>query len=449
MREMKIRDFLHKHRVLLIDGLVILSLVGGASLIYAMRFQPAFDIPNFYAEDGRVFLNNILHKNFFEAVFTGFNGYLISGLYLLLYVAYWIYQILGLHFYQLPAVIAAVSCLFLGLTVTLPYILFKRELGRVLAICLVALGAFLPMPSFDYAIIGTVGNLKFAFLYWAFLLVIFRMKHKGEQKKLLLVDSLLLLCITTNAPTIFIIPFALWAYRSELRAGLKRRSFRPLKKVELISLLSLLFLSVLYLAVVYLKGIPQIPGYLDTPYRWESTLKIIYRVTIYSWFYPISSTMRDLVTLLLVSLFIIYGIWHKRSRFVTIFGTATIFIATAGFVVNRPGVSEYFLLYGPSPDQFFYAQNLVFAFIAAWLVKGYIKNSIHRQFGLLLATFIFLWWAAPSSGSYGGSRIIYESLGTTQYNLTEQCLTKEKDITFQEYPTSEWKWTISKDIACK
>ncbi len=132
--------FFYKHRGLIGNFLICLGIVAFATLIFALRYRPAFDMPNFYAEDGRVFVNNILHKNIIGSLFTGFNGYLIVGEYLVLDVAVAIYRLFDMHFYQLAYVIPAASCLFMGLTVSLPYILFRKELGKPLALAAVALG---------------------------------------------------------------------------------------------------------------------------------------------------------------------------------------------------------------------------------------------------------------------------------------------------------------------
>ncbi len=200
----------------------ILILVLSATFILALRYRQAFLPSNFFAEDGNVFVDGVYKHGYVGALFQLFNGYLVLGEYAVAGIAVLAQSVFGLPFYTLPNIIAVVSCLTLGAIVSAPFILFKKELGVTLALVAVLLGALVPMTMFDYAIIGTIGNLKFAFLYLAFLLVIYRIKHKGETKKLLVVDALLLLCVLTNITALLVLPAALIPYKDDIFVAFKR-----------------------------------------------------------------------------------------------------------------------------------------------------------------------------------------------------------------------------------
>lgn len=439
-----------KKWVIWVSSFVVVAL---ASTVFALRYLPAFEIPNFYAEDGKVFLDNALHKNPLESILTAFNGYLISGLYIIAEVAVVVYKLFGLHFYQLPVVLAILSCIFLGLTAALPYLFLRKQMGTILSLVAVALGTLVAIPSFDYAIIGTIGNLKFLFLYWAFILVLYRNNHATNTRRTIITDLLLLLSILTYAPAIALLPFALWPYRKQLVdvARTKMKKWRYVLTPYVLSILVLLFISGLYLIVVYIKGIPKIPGYLDTPFDFAATFKLLYRVTWYEWLFPISSTLRDLVSIGLAGIVAFYGIKDRSARFITIFAFWAIFVATVSFAMNRPGISSYFLTYGPNPDQFFYAQTLVFMILCLFIIKPLIdRNKPYNNAILLFALFLFVWWSLPATGSFGKNRVIYESLGTAKQNVKEACANRNGDkVVVQSYPTAEWKWEIERAIACK
>lgn len=420
-----------------------------AACVFAFRYTPAFSHPNFYAEDGKVFLDNVLHKNVFAAVLSGFNGYLIAGLYVLVEFSVLISKLFGLEFYQLAQIMAITSCLFLGLTVSLPFILFRKQLGLLVSLGAVLISSFVAMPMFDYAIIGTIGNLKFAFLYWAFLFIIYRHLHSQETNKVLFCDLVLLLAVLTYAPAIFLLPFILIPYLPSIKKMIISRSLKSITQPQIISALVLMAISAIYLVIVYLKGIPKIPGYLDTPYQWDATIKIVYRSTWYAWLYPITATMRDSVTTVLLAIFVYVGIKNKANRYVTLLGIWSIFIATTSFVVNRPGISSYFLTYTNSPDQFFYAQSLIFIFTTFWLIRKAVVSSTQTKTLFVIAIGLFLYWSYPAGGSFGKTLSFYQSLGTARDTVNVTCKSSSKYVTLQEYPLEEWKWHIERSIVCK
>lgn len=433
--------------------LFVFALIAIASVIFALRYKAAFSHPNFYAEDGSILIQNIFDKGFIEATLTGFNGYLIAGQYLIADAAVFIYKIFGLELYLLPTVVAILSCIFLGLTVSLPYILFKKQLGTILALTAVAIGAFVPVPTFDYAIIGTIGNLKFLFLYWAFLFILYRNLHSKNVKKVIISDIMIFLSIITYAPAVFLLPFALLPYKEDIKKIFHRKlKIKALFTTYTVSLLFISALSALYLLIVFLKGIPEIPGYLDTPYTWSSTIEIIYRVTFYIFTYPMSLGMTKLGVLIILGIYLWWAIFKvKGDKLPLVLGSWAIFIATVSFVANRPGISIYFQGFGGTPDQFFYAQTLVFGFMTIWLIaqsRAIKRNAVYT----IPITVIFLLCTIHFGSTWGASSNGYAGLGTSYQNITHACKEAKKNdkkVTIQMYPTKHWVWSVDKKEACK
>ncbi len=94
------------------------------------------------------------------------------------YIAAGFNMVLGGGINTLPMVTAGVSAVFLGLCAVLPFALFRRELGSGISLLAGLLLVLVPMYSYDYAILGTLSNLKFAFLYIAFILALYRYLHR-------------------------------------------------------------------------------------------------------------------------------------------------------------------------------------------------------------------------------------------------------------------------------
>lgn len=439
--------FFLKHQGLMTSILVVI----GASLIFAFRYPPAFTEPNFYAEDGTVFVQGVYDKNPVGTLTTAFNGYLVTGQYLLAEGAVDIVEFIHLPFWTLPTVIAVLSCLFLGLTVSLPYIFLRKHIGTKVALAIVLLGAFMPLPGSDYAIIGTIGNLKFAFLYWAFILVLFRFWNAHDTKKTLLADVLLLFSVLTYAPAVALLPVATVPYLKEMWVRLKKRDFTYFKKPEILSLVSLALVSLAYVVVVYMHEVPKMPGYLDTPYNTLATVKTLFRSTLYGILFFAAPALRDSIVLLLFTSVVALGIYNKKTRWIVLLACWASAVATVSFVLNRPGVSEFMLKYGKTPDQFFYAQSLVFMFALVWLAKQYLGRlkrwALPASF-ILLASFVVL--SLLYGGSSGKNADMYRSLGTVEHNVREACRNDNGGmILLQIYPSDIWKWKLPRERVCR
>lgn len=423
-------------------AIIYFLIVGiAASFIFYIRFPNNFIEPNFYAEDGSVYLHNIEKLGFLNATFTTFNGYFVSGLYLIEGLGYTLNAIFS-HgsFVDLPRSFSVASYLFLGFVCALPVLLFRRYIKHSALLLIVALSAFVPLPGYDYAIIGTIGNLKFVFVYVAFLLIVYRnLLPASSWRRFIIVDLIVLVCAYTNVVIYLLIPFALLRYLPLLRFDRKKLS----KLVRERSFQSLLALGVLLLPqiiVIKLFGIPAIPGYLDTPYQIDATINtFIYRSYLFPFLPGLLSHLNDfLVVVAFVLLNIVLWFGLKRYRALYVFGMFSIFIITLLFVINRTGVSELFKTYLSSgPDQFFYTQNLIICFLAGVAVVELIrkirsKNIQFTLYGIIGLGFVLLY--VPVAGSYGKNDFMQRTVHNIYVNAQHECEQGRGTPNLQLYP---------------
>jgi len=438
-----------------------LVVMGVATAIFALRNVPAFTLPNFYAEDATILFENVYSKDIVATMLTGFNGYLVVGLYAVAYVAAAINELFGGGLDTLAVVTAAVSCFFLGFAASLPFILFRRQLGVPLALVVVLMTCFVPIAAYDYAIIGTIGNLKFVFLYIATLFVVYRLVNPEMGRfRTVVVDAILLFCTLTNVTVAFLLPVLLLPYvigiLTEFRMS---RAIKIKPTFGLISAAVIVLVGAAYTCLAILKGIPKIPGYLDTPYNAAATLPLAERTTFFAFTHPITPAFNSYFVAVLLFAGVVALLWcFKRQvsdRYVIIALLWAMFLGTVLFVINRPGIGELYLnyLHKGGPDQFFMAQNMIFIFLVAWVSRAWIRARSFRQSALLLSGLVlYALLAFPLSTSFGhNSQVYYQSMQPIEPNLEKACreYAKKKDVIIQVYPTTTWQWSVDHDLACE
>jgi hypothetical protein len=399
-----------------------------ASYLFYRRFPNNFKQPNFYAEDGYAFGNSIIHKGFFGSLLTTFNGYYIWGIYILEKLGFMFNSLrYGGQFTDLPQSFALVSYAFLGFVTTLPLFLFRKyfKLQVLVLICLMSI--FVPLLGYDYAIIGTIGNLKFAFAYIAFLLLVYRSLISEDSKAFYAVDIGLLVCAYTDITVYPMMIFALARYaklirfnKSSLKTLVRSRSFQSLVVLGLAMLPQLL--------VVAHSGVPAMHGYLDSPYQMSKTVEIfISRSYLFAVLFPLNKHLNDGLVIASMLVFLAGGWYVLRGyRRIFVFGLYAIFLATFLFVVKRTGVSALFLGYKTSgPDQFFYAQNWMFIFIFGLFLGellGKLKSGPGR-FVIYLGIFLLVFMVyVPKAGMYGKNDFMADSVGTVFTDAHSVCV---------------------------
>lgn len=413
-----------------------------AAYIFYRRFPNNFRQPNFYAEDGSVFGKNLIDKGFWGSLGTTFNGYFTWGLYILEQFGFTINRLLGGgEFVNLPGSLSLVSYGFLAFVATLPALLFRKYLNPIALIFIVLLAVYVPMRGFDYAIIGTIGNLKFSFIYLAFLLLVYRHLLPAKSKQFYLVDVGLLICAYTNITVYPMMIFALLRYWPTIRQSnrikvlLKDNSFRSLLILGLCMIPQLVTLKV--------NGIPQLTGYLDAGFNYSRTIEIfISRSYLYTVLFPFNKFLNNALAFVLIAGFVIIGLkYTKRYRAIFCFGLFAIILASFLFVSKRTGVSEFFSGYKEAgPDQFFYPQNWIFSFIFSVVLVEVISQLKTRQTRHIfyLVSFLYIFLAIiPNAGTYGKNDAMAKQVGNIYSVAKETCMQNMRTYNIPIYPTRE------------
>ncbi len=427
------------------------------SVIFYIRYPYTYIYSNFYAEDGNILVKNILEEGPIKGALTLFNGYLVLGQYMLTEIAVVVNAVFGQGFETLAKAIAVVSYAFWGLVVTLPFLLFRRQLGTLLALLLVALLTIVPIGGYDYAVIGTIGNLKFAFFFIAALLVIYRNQLSKETKKwrFIIIDSILLLCALTNIITVVLLPFLLLRYK-DILTGIFKNFKKTIKslKVEHYSLIALALLSMIYAVAVYARGIPEMKGYLDEPLWPAALLDILYRGSVYGLTFSVNNFMHDATALLLIGLFSLLAI-YSRYRVILLFIAFAIIVNVLGFALNRPGITHLFEVYTTDggPGLFFYAGTLLFVFGFVYALKDWFRRQAKKSkvvLSVLVVAFCIIVLPASNVG-----KVSYDSITSKRPTLAAE-VDRVCDATTQNankveigiYPAVNWTLTLPRQQVC-
>ncbi len=443
----KVRSFLTGHRrdiFFYTQYFIILTL---ASYLFYRRFPNSYSFPNFYAEDGRDFAKNLINTGFFRSLGTTFNGYYIWGIYILEQIGLVVNRLFfSGEFANIPRSFSIVSYCFLGFTATLPLLLFRKYFKSITLLLIILLSIFVPLPGSDYAVIGTIGNLKFAFIYIAFLLLVYRHLMPANSKKVYLIDVGLLICAYTNITVYPMMLFALVRYIPQVKGKdfykslLKDRSFQSL------IVLGIAMLPQLYIVKHY--GVPELKGYLDAPYNFARTIEIfVSRSYLYGILFPVNKLLNDFIVCLVFAFIFFVGVLYpSKHRKVFLFGIFSVFLATFLFAVKRTGISDSFLGYKDGgPDQFFYTQNLIFYFIFILVltqIVDLIKNTAIRRTiytGLIL---VVVFWFAPKANSTVMTGFEQRTVGDI-YSVSQQACKTDPDnsIDIPVYPAKILRYT--------
>jgi hypothetical protein len=418
-------------------AVAVLFSVSACFAVYTWRFPNLLQYPNFYAEDGSIFYQNLANKGLWNSIWTPFNGYFIAGLYLLAALAELINGIFG-NIANLPFTYSAISIAFLSLVTILPFFLFRKTLGHWQMAAVVIFSLLMPLPQSLSVVIGNLGNQKFTFFYLAFLLIVYRILNWRDigLKKTLLIDFVILICIYTNSAVYALLPLIALPYVLEIGGNIKFRNpmktlFKPLR-VHLrshvfLSMIGIFILAIPQLIYIAMHGIPELPGYLDSSYKPERTIEVFgNRTVLFGFTHLINGYLGDLKVITLLLLLAGCVCWAVRGRTLLVFAVSVYaaLIASILFVINRPGVTDFFFGYKPSgsgPDQFFFAQTLIMYFglvpiIFALAAK--ISNRVYRYISLSIVVAIVVLMGLVSNKIFGSPMRysgIYEN-----YNMTFQ-----------------------------
>lgn len=437
-------------------GLIFATFLTSAFVWY-LRFPNNYRSPNFYAEDGFIFTKNLLEHGLWRSLGITFNGYFVWGQYLLTDFGILINRLFyGSSFIQLPRSYALVSYGFLAGLAVLPMLLLRKYLSWPYLMLLAAFITMVPVPGSDYAIIGTLGNFKFAFVYIALLLTLYRLREKSNSRKLYVVDAFLLVCGYTNVTIYPLLLVLIVPYWKIIRVGWKR----PLRLLQdnpgLVSLVVLGLLLIPQLIVVKVYGIPKLPGYLDSPFQVNRLAEVVlHRPYLYSVVYGYNKHFTDPRAVLgLIGFLISAGLLRGRRATLSIWlGIGTIALTTALFVLNRPGISSFFFGYQASgPDQFFFTQNIIFYLVCVLLLSNLAWRLSRRylQIAAAIVVIIVVLGQYRQAGSYGANDFMHHDVGTIYADARKACTGADKTtIDLPIYPDKTQRFrAVPRKLAC-
>lgn len=435
-------------------GAVVFTLVG--AVIFYLRYPFAFDSPNFYAEDGQIFITNLLEKGPIAAALSGFNGYLILGQYVVGYGGIIINGLVGGDFVTLAKSLAVSSYLFLGFICVLPWLLFRKKLGTILSVITVLALWLTPLGTYDSAVIGTIGNLKFSFLFIATLLVIFRNDRMLCNKpwKFVLVDVALLICLATNIVVLALIPFILIRYIPEIKQLFKKRQWSQFASFDFISVIAVAIISFAYLVVVYLMGVPEISGYLDGPLHSAALTAIAYRSSTYALTFPVNYLFNDAFALITMVAFAVFLFFKRRNLGFAVVIAVALVVNVVAFVINRPGVTEFYLTYHDGwPGHFFYAGTMIVVFALAYLLAEPFNSLGQRyKFGFfIVAVFCLALFLQATSLTKSDPYVQGTVRSTLPYQVEQICQKQTQvgdDVWIELYPSPGWNMKIEREEVC-
>ena len=428
-----------------------------AMLVY-IRFPLHFDVPNFYAEDGKIFAKNIIENGWLAAAFTPFNGYLVLLQYVVAGGGFMINAVAGGDFVTLSKAFALASYLTIAFACSLPWLLFRKQLGTIWSLVAAIFLVFVPLGASDFTVIGTVGNLKFLFFYIACLLVMYRVFVIDEASKTLkkvVVDILISLCVLTNIAVIALLPFLLLPHRAAIVKTLREKNAKYLKPLfgnpSFISAIVVVSLSALYLLVVLVIGIPKMPGYLDGPVHAAGLMNSFYRASWYGVLYPLHTSLNHIVVAGLL-LLLPAALLIKNRRWEVLLLLWAIFVSVVSFVVNRPGVTEFLIGYTADggPGQFFYGGTMIFIFGIFYLSAPWF-NQLKQNYKLLVFAGLALYaaWAFPLAGDGSKSYDRYDERPAIYQSTRAACSQQNgSEVSIQIYPADGWSMEIDRRVAC-
>ena len=412
------KDIEINYRKIAVNTAIYLALVAAVFAFFVWRHPNNIIASNFYGEDGSVYLQNIVTRGWLRSSIRPFNGYSIVGLYALCGLGWFINLFLGGTIFTMSAAFAVAAILFMAAVICLPFLLFRKRFGTFKIFLVIVFSALMPLPVTPHVVIGTIGNQKWVFLYFAFLLMVYRATNYKKLSifKYVIVDIFILVCAYTNSAVYLLMPIPVLPYLFDYIKDRKRLKIIPyikslLKFTSIQSFLLLIILLIPQLLYVVVRGIPELPGYLDTPFEHPKAIEVfINRTYIFGVTHYINSHMGDVAAFLLFGFLIYYG-WRKLrgdARLVFFAGIYSAGMTSLLFAINRPGITHFFYHYssgGSGPDQFYYTQTLIMylpiVLLGAAMLKELRNKILRTAFKSSLILFV-IFSGFLSISRYGG-----------------------------------------------
>ena len=402
-----------------------------------LRYPAYLKYPNFYAEDGTVFFSDVVAHPLKSLLF-GFNGYPIVGLRLISLCALFLSFFFIFHnitfFVITLSVLSYLLWALLGL-----YTFFV--LSKILSSRFAFLGSLLivlvPINGWNYAILGTLGNLKFAFIYLGFLSVINKL---ADRKWSFTSFSIFLFSVLTNPLAIIFFPLTLLT-TLELKLSRNRLDY-----------LLIVPFSIIAIAIFRSVKVASIPlEYSQGEFTPSQILETVFSRTLA---FPINSnSYLSLGNLNLIVVLILFVLSLLYKNYLPLIILLLCSVISFVIVSARHNLIPFFSGYRDSgPAQFFYAQNMIVVFIVVLLLgKNLSRFDKNKSMILVLITALFL--ASNSEGIgfgfTGENSKWHKTFGNIRENLGKACkISTGNKVVITIIPGDPWSLSLSKEVYC-
>jgi hypothetical protein len=363
-----------KHPGLLAIGIFLFYV-----LLSILRYPTYIQVHNFYAEDGSVFFYDAFHHGIMS-LFQTFNGYPIFGIRLAALLGNYLSFFPIIHNLSLAALATStISYCIWAASGFFTYLTLRARMPKIWAVSGGFLVVLVPVNGWNYAILGSIGNQKFIFLFFAFLLL---MQRFSSSKWLRTNKVLFCLCCLTNPLCFMFAPFFLIA-----NGSLKNRH-------TLIELIQVAIFLVFGGWIFFMSRKAPLPAsYTSGSWNKAHMMNVMFGRTI---LFPISSYAYSSYHTILLILIILLVFEFLRIRNVSwlplIIGLFGALISVLITLESRLSLSQFFRTdYNPGPAQFFYAENMITIFCIFLMIYNLVKSKIRSPFlkSAILVVLIF------------------------------------------------------------
>lgn len=422
------------------------SFLGFITLAFgaALRYPIYWKVPNFYAEDGTVFFRSV-DKSGLLSTFEPFNGYPIVGIRILANFSYYLALYPKFGNLELVAVWTAIlSYTFWALLSAFTYVTLKRyvstsigSLGALMVLCT-------PLNGWNYAILGTIGNLKFAFSYLAFLLMLSRFKSDTWT---ITNKFLYLVCVLTNPIAIIFLPFFTLT-GSWYGFKVKSQDF----------VFSFLIGAISVVVFFSARRYPLPTSYRSGEWDLASIIEVLFGRTLIFPFiadsYQKLSSLPVLLFCLIITLLVLR--LKNPNRLTILLGLFFAIFVSIILVVTRGGISSfYFDFRDPGPAMFFYSQNMMvitsaLIFLGGTNVFTNLSTNLKKLLCFLIfSAFIVLNVKGIGFNGIGVNGDWQTGQGNIKNNLSKLCREMvSEEINIPIMPGEPWYLTVPRSKVC-
>ena len=295
----------------------------------------------------------------------------------------------------------------------------------------------IPVNGWNYAILGTLGNLKFAFIYLGFLSVVNKL---ADQKWSLTSFLIFFISVLTNPLVLIFLPLTLLA---TLNLKLSRNRFDYFLIAPFLVLMITIFRSV--------KQSSMPLEYSQGEFTSSQIIEIIVSRTLA---FPLSSNsylslgnLNIIIVLILVVIILFYKSYLSLIML--------LLCSTISFVVvsARHNLIPFFSGYKDSgPAQFFYAQNMIVVFIII-LLLGKKLSSLDKKTSIIVVLIVTLFLTSNSRGIGFGftseNSKWHTTFGNIRDNLSKACkISRNSEIEITIMPGNPWTLLLAKETYC-